>query len=51
MVAAMDDVLSHGHDPAARFARATDEAQRLLDAHNAACAGPLPRTPARLAVH
>jgi sn-glycerol 3-phosphate transport system substrate-binding protein len=51
LTAAMDDVLHHGHDPADRFARATGEAQRLLDTHNAAGAGPVPRTPARLAVY
>lgn len=45
---AMTDVLVHGADPGARFARATTEAQRALDAYNADCAGPVPRTPRRL---
>ncbi|MBG0823476.1 extracellular solute-binding protein [Planomonospora sp. ID91781] len=47
---AMEDVLGHGADPAARFARATGEAQRALDDYNADCAGPAPRTPRSLAV-
>ncbi|WP_207945363.1 extracellular solute-binding protein [Actinomadura sp. 7K534] len=50
MTRAMDDVLD-GADPRERFARATAEAQRLLDAHNAACLPPDPRTPTRLEVY
>lgn len=50
MTRAMDDVLLRGADTGRRFARATDEAQRLLDEHNACCLRPLPRTPDRLDV-
>jgi sn-glycerol 3-phosphate transport system substrate-binding protein len=34
MVHAMDDVLARGADPAARFAKATADAQKLLDDYN-----------------
>jgi sn-glycerol 3-phosphate transport system substrate-binding protein len=51
MTRAMDDVLRRGADPAARFGRATGEAQKLLDDHNACCLRPVPRTPGRLEVY
>jgi sn-glycerol 3-phosphate transport system substrate-binding protein len=50
MTRAMDDVLVHDADPDARFSQATREAQQLLDAYNADCAGPAARGPASLAV-
>ena len=37
MVQGMHDVLIAGADPVARFATATEQAQRLVDAHNAKC--------------
>ncbi|RPK24638.1 sn-glycerol-3-phosphate-binding periplasmic protein UgpB precursor [Streptomyces sp. ADI91-18] len=52
MTAAMHDVLVSGADPAVRFARATAEAQDLLDDYNAHCLGlvPGPRGPHRFRV-
>lgn len=51
MTRAMKDVLLSGADPGPRFEQATEEAQRLLDEHNAACLRPVPSTPARLDVY
>jgi sn-glycerol 3-phosphate transport system substrate-binding protein len=42
---AMHDVLAGGDDPVTRFAKASTQAQALLDAYNADCAGPPRRTP------
>jgi sn-glycerol 3-phosphate transport system substrate-binding protein len=52
MTRAMDEVLVSGADPAARFAQASAEAQRLLDDYNAHCLGkgPGPRGPNRFTV-
>ncbi|GAA3071452.1 extracellular solute-binding protein [Streptosporangium carneum] len=50
MTQAMDDVLSRGADPAARFAQANEEAQRRLDRYHADCRGPGPRGPHCFAV-
>jgi len=50
LTGAMADVLGGGADPEARFARATEEGQRLLDDHNAACLATPRRTPDRLEV-
>ncbi|MCY0942933.1 extracellular solute-binding protein [Streptomyces antarcticus] len=52
MTAAMHDVLTSAADPAVRFARATAEAQELLDDYNAHCLGlvPGPRGPHRFRV-
>ena len=49
LTAAMADVFG-GAEPAARFARATEEGQRLLDDHNAASLAEPRRTPTRLEV-
>lgn len=48
--AAMHDVLTAGADPAARFARASKQAQQTLEAYNAYCVGPPRRTPRELTV-
>ncbi|GAA3037197.1 extracellular solute-binding protein [Streptosporangium longisporum] len=50
LTGAMEDVLTGDADPAARFVRATEEAQRALDDYNADCDGPTPRTPRRLVI-
>jgi sn-glycerol 3-phosphate transport system substrate-binding protein len=47
---AMHDVLVGDAEPVARFARASERAQRMLDAYNADCAGPPRRTPRDLAI-
>lgn len=50
ITAAMHDVLAHGAEPGARFAQASERAQRILDDYNAYCDGPPRRTPRDLAV-
>ena len=50
MTHAMADVLLEGADPAERFIRATADAQELLDAYYADCAGTGPRSPSSLRV-
>lgn len=45
LTAAMQDVLTVGADPEARFRAATEQAQVLLDRYNAACLGDPPVTP------
>jgi sn-glycerol 3-phosphate transport system substrate-binding protein len=50
MTRAMADVLTYGVDPDPRFARATAEAQRLVDDYHADCAGGGPRRPTSLRV-
>jgi sn-glycerol 3-phosphate transport system substrate-binding protein len=50
MTRAMGDVLAHGADPAERFADATAEAQRLLDAYNARVREGAPHDPGSLRV-
>ncbi len=50
MIAAMDDVLLRGADPASRFRAASEEAQVLLDRHNAAALVYPPVTPDALTV-
>ncbi len=47
---AMNDVLTQGADPKARFTEATEKAQELLDAYNAHVTGPPRRTPDKLKV-
>lgn len=49
-IAAMADVLLRGADPATRFRAATEEAQALLDRHNAAALASPPVTPDALTV-
>ncbi|MCG5438992.1 extracellular solute-binding protein [Micromonospora foliorum] len=39
MTHAMEDILLHDADPSGRFARASEQAQRLLDDYNADCLG------------
>ncbi|HEV2784464.1 MAG TPA: extracellular solute-binding protein [Actinophytocola sp.] len=48
MTHAMGDVLARGADPVARFAKATADAQKLLDDYNAYVLGDGPRTPDRI---
>lgn len=50
LIAAMEDVLLRGADPATRFRVATEEAQELLDRHNAAVFAYPPVTPDALTV-
>jgi sn-glycerol 3-phosphate transport system substrate-binding protein len=50
MTAAMHDVLVRDSDPEARFSRAAREAQEMLDAYNARCAGERPQSPEHLDV-
>ncbi len=50
MIAAMEDVLLRGADPTSRFRAATEEAQKLLDRHNAAAFAYPPVTPDALTV-
>jgi sn-glycerol 3-phosphate transport system substrate-binding protein len=50
MIAAMHDVLVSGADPASRFRLAAEEAQALLDRHNAAALAYPPVTPDALTV-
>jgi sn-glycerol 3-phosphate transport system substrate-binding protein len=50
MIAAMEDVLLRGADPATRFRAATEQAQTLLDRHNAAALAYPPVTPDALTV-
>jgi sn-glycerol 3-phosphate transport system substrate-binding protein len=45
---AMEDVLFRGAEPAARFRVATEEAQQVLDRHNAAALAYPPVTPDEL---
>ncbi|AUI64768.1 sugar ABC transporter substrate-binding protein [Amycolatopsis sp. BJA-103] len=47
---AMDDVLLRGAEPTSRFRAATEEAQRLLDRHNAAAFAYPPVTPDALTI-
>lgn len=47
---AMHDVLADGAEPYARFTRASERAQQILDAYNSYCDGPPRRTPRDLAV-
>lgn len=49
-IAAMEDVLLRGADPTSRFRAATEEAQELLDRHNAAALAYPPLTPDALTV-
>jgi sn-glycerol 3-phosphate transport system substrate-binding protein len=46
----MHDVLAEGAEPVARLTQANTEAQQLLDAYNAHCAGPPRRSPSDLKV-
>ncbi len=48
MTLAMADVLQHGADLRERFTQATTDAQALLDAYNADCAGGGPQNPTSL---
>lgn len=50
MIAAMEDVLLRGADPATRFRAATEQAQALLDRYNAEVLGYPPATPTALTV-
>lgn len=50
LMAAMHDVLTTGADPDTRFRAATEQAQALLDRHNAACTADPPGTPDALDV-
>jgi sn-glycerol 3-phosphate transport system substrate-binding protein len=50
LTGAMHDVLAGDAEPAARFARASERAQQILDAYNSYCDGPPRRTPRDLAV-
>ncbi|MDN3354702.1 extracellular solute-binding protein [Actinomadura sp. DC4] len=45
ITSAMHDVLTGDAEPVARFTQANTEAQQLLDAYNAHCAGPPRRSP------
>jgi sn-glycerol 3-phosphate transport system substrate-binding protein len=45
LTGAMHDVLAGDDEPAARFARASDRAQEMLDSYNSHCAGRPRRTP------
>jgi sn-glycerol 3-phosphate transport system substrate-binding protein len=45
---AMEDVLLRGAEPASRFRMATEEAQAVLDRHNAAALADPPVTPDQL---
>ena len=50
LTAAMHDVLAGDAEPVARFTRAGERAQQVLDEYNSYCAGPPRRTPRDLAV-
>jgi sn-glycerol 3-phosphate transport system substrate-binding protein len=50
ITSAMHDVLAEGAEPVARLTQANTEAQQLLDAYNAHCAGPPRRSPSDLKV-
>jgi sn-glycerol 3-phosphate transport system substrate-binding protein len=50
LTSAMHDVLADGAEPVARFTRASERAQQILDAYNAYCAGPPRRSPRDTAI-